>query len=48
MPTAKFDVIIHAVAHQEFLELDYNNLKNTNAVIYDIKGVLGEIADAKL
>ena len=48
LPTAKFDVIIHAVAHQEFLELDYNNLKNTNAVIYDIKGVLGEIADAKL
>ena len=48
LPTTKFDVIIHAVAHKEFLNLDYNNLKNTNAVIYDIKGVLGEIADAKL
>ena len=48
LPTTKFDVIIHAVAHQEFLDLDYKNLKNSNSVIYDIKGVLGDIADAKL
>lgn len=37
----KFDAIVLAVAHNEFLALDYEQLKKTNSsVIYDIKGVL--------
>ncbi|WBL21200.1 nucleotide sugar dehydrogenase [Zunongwangia sp. HRR-M8] len=47
-PDAKFDALILAVAHQEFLEIDLTELKTENAVIYDVKGVLGEKADKKL
>ncbi len=36
----KFDAIILTVSHQEFLDLDLNNLLNENGVIYDVKGVL--------
>jgi UDP-N-acetyl-D-galactosamine dehydrogenase len=38
----KYDVILLAVAHNEFKMLDYGQLKNTNAVIYDIKSYLGQ------
>ena len=37
-----FDVIILAVAHDEFLDIDYEKLKSTNSIIYDIKGFLPE------
>ncbi|MCL6218884.1 nucleotide sugar dehydrogenase [Zunongwangia pacifica] len=47
-PNAKYDAVILAVAHQEFLEMDLEELKTKNAVIYDVKGVLGEKADKKL
>ena len=36
----KFDAIILTVSHQEFLDLDLNNLLKENGVIYDVKGVL--------
>ena len=36
----KYDSIILAVAHNEFLKMDLTSLKNTNSLIYDIKGVL--------
>jgi len=38
----KYDAVIHAVAHREFLDLDVNSLKSHNSVIYDIKGTLNE------
>jgi UDP-N-acetyl-D-glucosamine/UDP-N-acetyl-D-galactosamine dehydrogenase len=44
----KYDAIVLGVAHKEFLNLDYQKLKKENAVIYDVKSVLGEIADGKL
>ena len=40
LPTKKFDAIVLAVAHNEFLTLDLNALKTPNAVVYDVKGVL--------
>jgi len=40
LPTKKFDAIVMAVAHNEFLTLDLNALKTPNAVVYDVKGVL--------
>ena len=40
LPKIKFDVIVHAVAHKEFLDLDFNVLKNNKTIIYDVKGVL--------
>jgi UDP-N-acetyl-D-galactosamine dehydrogenase len=37
----KYDAIILAVAHNEFLKLDYKQLKsNPKSIVYDIKGVL--------
>jgi len=44
----KYDTIILAVAHHEFLTLDLRSLKNTNSLTYDVKGILTEGVDAKL
>ena len=48
LPNQKFDAIILGVSHNEFLELDFDDLKNENSIIYDVKGVLGKKADATL
>ena len=42
MPNSKFDAIILAVSHNEFLDLDLNRLKKEKSVVYDVKGVLKE------
>jgi UDP-N-acetyl-D-glucosamine/UDP-N-acetyl-D-galactosamine dehydrogenase len=44
----KFDAVVLSVAHKEFLKLDYASLRKENAVIYDVKGVLGAVADGRL
>lgn len=36
----KYDVIVLAVAHKEFLELDIPSLVSENYVVYDVKGCL--------
>ena len=44
MPNGKYDAIVLAVAHNEFLKIDFNNYLNDNGVIYDVKGILaGEV-----
>ncbi|PHR69118.1 MAG: UDP-N-acetyl-D-galactosamine dehydrogenase [Lutibacter sp.] len=44
MPNEKYDAIVLAVAHNEFLKIDLNNYLNDNGVIYDVKGILtGEV-----
>lgn len=48
LPINSYDVIILAVAHNEFLDLNINLLRNKNSIVYDVKGVLGEKADYKL
>jgi len=40
MPSDRYDTIILGVAHNEFLELDMDQFRKENAVIYDVKGVL--------
>lgn len=47
-PDTKFDAVVLAVAHQAFLDLDFEKLKNKNAVVYDVKGVLKVPVDGKL
>lgn len=47
-PTEKYDSIILAVAHKEFLEIDFDKLSNGNTIIYDVKGFLGDKANARL
>lgn len=45
----KFDVIINAVAHKQFADIDLRSLCVENGVIYDVKGILPkEIIDARL
>lgn len=48
IPNDSFDAIVLGVAHQEFLNLDFNSIRNKNSIIYDVKGVLGTIADRRL
>ncbi len=46
---SNYDAIVLSVAHQEFRVLDLNSLKNQNAIIYDVKGVLpAGLADGRL
>jgi UDP-N-acetyl-D-galactosamine dehydrogenase len=47
-PTNTFDAIVLGVAHTEFLNLNFNPLKNKNCIVYDVKGILGDLADGKL
>lgn len=47
-PTTTFDAVVLGVAHQEFLSLDMDALRNQNSVLYDVKGVLGDSVDGKL
>lgn len=48
IPTEKFDAIVLGVAHEEFLELNFAALQKINSLVYDVKGVLGTIADNRL
>lgn len=46
----KYDAVIHAVSHHQFLELDYEKLtRDSQSVLFDIKGSLPkEIVDGRL
>lgn len=48
LPDKRFDAIVQAVAHKDFQALDLSILKKEQAVVYDVKGVMGTKADAKL
>ncbi|MFC6876163.1 nucleotide sugar dehydrogenase [Flavobacterium myungsuense] len=48
LPLKKYDAIILGVAHNEFSEIDYSVIKKENSILYDVKGVLGNLADGKL
>jgi UDP-N-acetyl-D-galactosamine dehydrogenase len=48
--SSKYNAIILAVSHQEFLSLNYENLKaDSSSIIFDIKGVLSRhLVDSRL
>lgn len=48
LPKEQFEGIVLGVSHNEFLELDYDGLRKENSVLFDVKGVLGEMADGRL
>ena len=49
LPNEKYDAVILAVAHKEFLDMDVNNLTKENGVVYDVKGILPrDIVDGRL
>lgn len=43
-PTNKFDGIILAVAHNEFKELDIENLKSEKSIVFDVKNFFESVA----
>ena len=45
--TSKYDAVVLGVAHKEFINMDLQSLKNENAIVYDVKGILGN-ADGRL
>ncbi|MBS7786453.1 nucleotide sugar dehydrogenase [Flavobacterium sp. CYK-55] len=47
-PKDQFDAVVLGVAHDVFANLDYKKIKKENAVLYDVKGILGNVADGKL
>lgn len=46
-PQERFEAVVLAVAHKEFLTTDFNSLKAEKAIVYDVKGVL-ENAEGRL
>lgn len=48
IPNEKFDAVILGVAHKEFLNMDFGALQKETSLLFDVKGILGELADAKL
>lgn len=48
LPNTMFDAVVLGVAHKEFLNLDFAQLKKDNSIVYDVKGILGSKADGKL
>lgn len=48
LPVGKFDAVVLAVAHNEFKALDIVSLKSEKGIVYDVKGVISDIADNKL
>jgi UDP-N-acetyl-D-galactosamine dehydrogenase len=48
LPNETFDAIVLGVSHKEFQAVNLDALKNKNAVVFDVKGVLGDKADGKL
>ena len=49
LKTSGYKAIILAVAHNQFLTLDFEQFKDGNSVVYDVKGILPkETVDARL
>ncbi len=49
LPNEKFDAVVLAVSHKEYLNMDLESLLSQNAVFYDVKGcVLEEFVDSRL
>jgi UDP-N-acetyl-D-galactosamine dehydrogenase len=48
LPNQKFDAVVLGVAHQEFIDLDFESLQKENSVLYDVKGILEIAVDGKL
>ena len=49
MPHDKYDAVILAVSHKEFLNMNLQELLNPTAVFYDVKGcMIGDFVDSRL
>lgn len=48
LPAETFDALVLGVAHKEFTTIDFSKLKKENGILFDVKGILNEIADGRL
>jgi UDP-N-acetyl-D-galactosamine dehydrogenase len=48
LPSEKYEAIVLGVAHNEFLKMNFENLKKDTAIIYDVKGILNNCSDGRL
>ena len=48
IPNKKFDAIILAVTHKQFLKLEFKNYLKKISILYDVKGALNGISDGSL
>jgi UDP-N-acetyl-D-galactosamine dehydrogenase len=49
MSLDQYNCVLLAVAHNQFLELDFNKLKSNNCVVYDVKSILPkDLVDERL
>lgn len=48
LPSGHYDAVVLAVAHNEFKTIDISALKASDAVVYDVKGMLECVIDGKL
>ena len=42
LPNQKFDAVVLAVSHDKFKSIDFQSLKNNNAVVYDVKNFIDD------
>ena len=47
-PNKNFDLIVLAVPHKKFKNIDFKSIKQDSTLIYDIKNFVGKIADKRL
>lgn len=48
LPKQQFDAVVLGVAHKEFIDIDFKSIRKENGVLYDVKGILGDVADGRL
>ena len=49
MPNDKYDAIVLAVGHLDFLKINLNDYQNYNSVVFDVKGILQKhLTDGRL
>ena len=48
IPNKQFDGIVHAVAHNQFENTDFSELKKANCILFDVKGTLKVKVEGKL
>lgn len=48
LPAETFDALVLGVAHKEFTNIDFSKLKKENGILFDVKGILKEVADGRL
>ena len=48
IPAGKFDGAVATVAHKEWQDIDLASVLKSERIVYDVKGCLGTLADAKL